>query len=181
MKHEQGDKPYVAGAYTGAKMYAYRCEDGESDKDSLKGKGVPTAALKRQHKTVEAYKRAILHNDAEPARFNSTQSSNHVVQHRIMTKSCLTADNDKVFLLSPYASRPLGHHRNSVDETQEGWEAPDPARDRLLRSLKLTVVEEAEPVVVAEAPPEDEAASDSDSDAGSDVVEDDDVEEDFDE
>ena len=32
MKHEQSNKPYVAGAYAGAKMYAYRCEDGERNK-----------------------------------------------------------------------------------------------------------------------------------------------------
>ena len=84
-----------------------------------------------------------------------------------MTKSCLTGDNDKVFLLSPYASRPLGHKRNSVDEAQTGWEAPDQAQDQLLRSLKLTTAAEADLLVVAEAPPEDEEASESESDAGS--------------
>jgi hypothetical protein len=137
-KHEQGDRPMTEAAYTGPKMYAYRCED----KTTLKGKGVPQSVLERQYKTVEAYKEAILFNNAKPAVFRSMQSKDHVVQHKDMVKSCLTADNDKVFMVSPYASRPLGHVKNSLAESVEGWSAHELAEDKALKSLEVELVEE---------------------------------------
>jgi hypothetical protein len=126
-KHEQGDNPMVEAAYASAKMYAYRCEYKENSKTTLKGKGVPTKALERQYKNVEAYKEAILRRNAPPAQFRSIQSRDHIPEHRLITKKCLTADNDKVFLLSPYASRPLGHKQNAAESTSQwaGFELED--------------------------------------------------------
>ena len=120
-KHKQGDNPMVEAAYTAAKMYAYRCEEGEKSKTTLKGKGVPTKALERQYKNVQAYREAILQHNASPAQFRSIQSQDHVPRHKTIVKKALTADNDKVFLLSPHASRPLGHYKNKLEEEDDGW------------------------------------------------------------
>jgi len=157
-KHEQGDHPMTEAAYTGPKMYAYRCEE----KVTLKGKGVPQAVLERQYRTVEAYKEAILFNNAAPAEFRSMQSQDHVVQHKVITKSCLTADNDKVFMLSPYASRPLGHFKNNLAESVEGWAEHELAEDAALKGLEVELVEE--PAIILQRDDEDAQTDREDSD-----------------
>ena len=91
---------------------------------------------------MEAYKDAILFNNAKPATFQSMQSKDHVVQHKVMMKSCLTADNDKVFMISPFASRPLGLVKNILAESVEGWAEHELAEDAALRSLEVDLVEE---------------------------------------
>ena len=60
----------------------------------------------------EAYKHALLHNKSDKASFFAFRSSNHIAKHCEVMRVGLTADNDKVFVLGPEASRPLGHYRN---------------------------------------------------------------------
>ena len=164
-KHEQGDAPMVEAAYTASKMYAYRCEENFKDVDTLKGKGVPADALVRTYKTLEAYKEAILENNAPPAKCYAMQSKDHIMQHKIVTKACLTADNDKVFLLSPYASRPLGHCRNNLQESQEGWADHELEADRLLRAMVFTPVDETKNELVDSDAEDSIRESESDSES----------------
>jgi DNA polymerase type B, organellar and viral len=143
-KHEQGDRPMVEAAYAASKMYAYCCEDhsgegdnAEDDKHTLRGKGVPGWVLEAQFQTMETYKEAILTNNAPPAKFRRMRSKDHVMQHQDVTKVCLTGDNDKAFLLSPYQSRPLGHYKNNLQEALQGWQEFELEEDWLIRKLQF--------------------------------------------
>ena len=146
----------VKGAFPLAKMYATVCEEGPEDtKTSLKGKGVPTKALEKQYKTVEAYKDAILKLNAAPAQFRSIQSKDHIPQHKIIVKSALTADNDKVFLVGSKASRPLGHYKNRLGQDVDGWaehRLPEEnlleKYDQKLKEMQCEAVESDLPVLV---------------------------------
>ena len=162
-KHEQGDDEMVEAVYTAAKMYVYICKKDEEYVQTMKGKGVPTWALEQQYKTLEVYKQAVLENNAPPVEFRAMRPEDHVMQHRIIRKSCLTADNDKVFLLSPFASRPLGHKDNRLEESLEGWSAFELPEDKVLKALMITIEDETDAVLV-----DDEKASAEDSESDKD-------------
>jgi hypothetical protein len=98
----------------GAKMYTDEMYD-ESCRllgAKHKGKGIPKNTLATT-KTVQSFLDALLHPEViDKVSFKTLRSVNHVAEKRHMTKRGLTADTDKVYLISPFASRPLGHWRN---------------------------------------------------------------------
>ena len=70
------------------------------------------------------------------------------MEHRLIKKRGLTGDNDKVFMLGPHVSRPLGHWRNLVpehlkEEVQRCIEQHEaskwPSLDRELTEMKAIV------------------------------------------
>lgn len=135
---------------------------------SIKGKGVPGSVLKGQFGgTLDYYKDALLKNKVAPATFRQFRSKDHVVMHCEVTKVALSAENDKVFQISPYESRPLGHYRNKEpvpacpewDLSDSEDEAVPLAKELLTKGL---VPPTAVTVDIAEEP-EIEEASDAES------------------
>ena len=142
VKYEAADETIEEAVFLAAKMYAkkQRAANGGSTV-SVKGKGIPTPQLKRLY-NFEAYKRALFHNKSDKASFFAFRSSNHIVKHCEVMRVGLTADNDKVFVLGPEASRPLGHYRNKeVVEEDPRWELADDLIDndqyQILASARL--------------------------------------------
>ena len=128
VKYEAGDEIIEEAVFLASKMYAkkQRLADGGS-KVSVKGKGIPSKQLKRLY-TFEAYKHALFYNKGEKASFFAFRSCKHIVKHCEVVRQGLTADNDKVFILGPEASRPLGHYRNieeSVTTHTPNWDLDD--------------------------------------------------------
>jgi hypothetical protein len=127
---------FLEWAALAAKMYAFKhlavdvesgvCTAGEKKT----GKGVPKATLKAST-TFASYMHALLHPDHDSrVTFQRFASKFHIMEKRRVTKRALVADNDKVFLLGPEKSRPLGHWRNvrpepedveELLEQQKGW------------------------------------------------------------
>ena len=112
-----------------AKMYSLKTIDPDGKIGcSMKGKGIPTRDLKRLHchnDYADVLKQPQIKTEVQ---FSAIRSKRHQVEHRLIRKRGLTGDNDKVFLLGPNASRPLGHWRNSLvendkDEEQIAFEA----------------------------------------------------------
>ena len=79
----------------------------------VKGKGVPSQALKRECK-FQNYLEALYQNKRDQVEFFAFRSVDHVIKHCRISRQGLTADNDKVFMLGPHATRPLGHWRNAL-------------------------------------------------------------------
>ena len=112
-----------------AKMYSLKTlgPDGKIG-CSMKGKGIPSRELKRlqcHNDYVNVLNQPQVNTEVQ---FKAIRSKRHQVEHRHITKRGLTGDNDKVFVLGPNASRPLGHWRNSLaenekDESQKAFEA----------------------------------------------------------
>jgi len=103
-----------------AKMYALKMVDPSGKLTSyLKAKGIPTRDLKRLHRMEDFLDTVRQPNIDRQVEFRAMRSINHQVEHRLIRKRGLTGDNDKVFLLGPGASRPLGHWRNSLPEEQK--------------------------------------------------------------
>ena len=84
-----------------------------------------------------------------------------------MVRVGLAADNDKVFVLGPEASRPLGHYRNKEPvEEDPRWELADDLMDndqyQILAAARLIydagLAEDDVPLLVEEA--DDESAND---------------------
>ena len=118
----------------------------------LKAKGIPTRDLKRLHQ-MEDFLDTVRHpNIDRQVQFRAMRSHNHHVEHRLIQKRGLTGDNDKVFLLGPGASRPLGHWRNCLpehlkDEAQKRFEVQSagqwPSLDRDLAEMRALREREA--------------------------------------
>ena len=91
-----------------AKMYSYVLASGGGDQ---KAKGVPKAAKKQL--THAAYRQALFQR-AEPVvgfqRIASKRHKTHIVECQKRGINCY---NDKVYQLSPYENRPLGHRTNA--------------------------------------------------------------------
>ena len=112
MKYETGDSTIEEAVFLCAKMYAIKEADGRVE---VKGKGVPSKALKRECK-FDNYLAALYQNKRDGVEFFAFRSIDHVIKHCKINRQGLTADNDKVFMLGPHASRPLGHWRNVFPE-----------------------------------------------------------------
>ncbi len=106
---EGADNEIVEAVFLAPKSYAKKMAKG---KLKVAGKGVPTNVLKEHFTSIEAYKEVALSNKEVRADFRAFRSVDHVVRHCDVSKVALSADNDKVFQVSPYCSRPLGHFRN---------------------------------------------------------------------
>jgi len=86
--------------------------------DYMKGKGVPTRAL-QSNATHETYKQMVFHPSVNRVTFRTLRSKNHVVQQLEIDRKMLTAYNDKVFAVTQFESRPLGHYRNHEHATTD--------------------------------------------------------------
>ena len=82
----------------------------------IKSKGVPGRIMKKEFSRVERFEDTLFKNEVSTASFRRFQSQDHVVRHLEVTKVALSGENDKVFMVSPYASRPLGHWKNRSPE-----------------------------------------------------------------
>jgi hypothetical protein len=147
-KVECGDNTIEAFVGLCAKCYA----KDTPEKVERKFKGMPKLQLKRLY-NFESYRKALLQNDTVPAKFLAFRSVDHRVRHCDITRAGLTADNDKVFLVSPTESRPLGHHKNSeavppcpewdLETTQEDEDLYQMAVD-MLRQERARVSQESQ-------------------------------------
>ena len=125
VKFEAGDNDIEEAVFPQVKMYAKKQRmPGNCSKVSVKGKGIPSRQLKRLY-GFEAYKKALFCNESEKASFFAFRSSKHIVKHCEVVRQGLSADNDKVFMIGPEASRPFGHYRNAM----EADAAPNPEWD----------------------------------------------------
>ena len=119
-KDEAGTNVIAEFVGAQAKMYALKMVDPSGKLTSyLKAKGIPTRDLKRLHRMEDFLDTVRQPNIDRQVQFRAMRSINHQVEHRVIRKRGLTGDNDKVFLLGPGASRPLGHWRNSLPEEQK--------------------------------------------------------------
>jgi len=116
-----------------AKMYSLKFVDSDGKETCyMKAKGIPTGDLKRLHRHQD-FLDTVQHPDVDrQVEFRAIRSINHNMEHRLTKKRGLTGDNDKVFLLGPNASRPLGHWRNSLSEDDK-----DEAQRRFEREAAL--------------------------------------------
>lgn len=154
-KHEQGENEMLKAAWAAPKNYVTICMAGKE----MKCKGLPKGVLKKNY-TYESFENAILLNNAPPAAFRAMVSKNHVKQHQLLSKASLTADNIKVFQLSPYKSRPLGHYKNDIIEDTAGWEPFELEEDRQLKQLEIELAEPKDLEIIDEE--QDEDCEDSD-------------------
>ena len=113
---------------------------------------------------IKRFEDALFKNAVSAVTFRRFQSQDYVVRHLGVTKVALSAENDKVYMVSPYASRPLGHCKNRLaeDPVCEEW-ALSAANDEILEQAQLLVsrglvlppvfapVGEEEPLTFAEA------------------------------
>jgi len=108
------DNEIVEAVFLAPKTYAKRmAKEKKGGTMEIKGKGVPGAVLKEEFgSTVDHHKDALFKNKVSLAKFRQFRSKDHVVKHCEVTKVALSAENDKVFQVSPYQSRPLGHYKN---------------------------------------------------------------------
>ena len=113
---EGEDNEIVEAVFLAPKSYAKRMAKEKKGKTlEIKGKGVPSAVLKENFGcSLDYYKNALLTNKSEVATFRAFRSKDHIIKHCEVTKVALSAENDKVFQLSPTESRPLGHYKNSL-------------------------------------------------------------------
>ena len=119
----------------------------------IKGKGVPTNVLKESSTSIDSYKSAVFSNKDVNTKFRQFRSVDHVVRHCEVSKVAPSADNDKVFQVSPpYHSRPLGHWRNKEsvqpcpqwDLEDSGDEAEPLAREMIAKGQIPVAVREPE-------------------------------------
>jgi hypothetical protein len=134
------DNEIAEAVFLAPKSYAKRmAKEKKGNALEIKGKGVPGAVLKKQFgSTLEYYKEAMLKNKVAAATFRQFRSTDHVVKHCEVTKVALSADNDKVFQLSPTESRPLGHYKNKdlVPPCPE-WDLSDSEDEAVPLALEL--------------------------------------------
>ena len=100
-KVESEDKTIVEMALLAPKMYSYILADADLNiSTEMKAKGVPTKILKKMQKHADymnVVTRPLVHRDVE---FRAMRSSHHQVEHRLIKKRGLMADNDKVYILA---------------------------------------------------------------------------------
>ena len=121
MKLENGTNIISEFCGLAAKMYSIQMEphtdcngkEPKSDKkiDYMKGKGVPTRALKA-NATHQTYKSMIFNPAPNRVTFRTLRSRKHTIEHLEIGRKMLTAYNDKVFAVTPLFCRPLGHFEN---------------------------------------------------------------------
>jgi hypothetical protein len=143
-----GDNEIVEAVFLAPKSYVKRTAKG---KICVAGKGVPTSVLQEQFGTsVEHYKEAVFTSKTSMAKFRQFRSSNHIVMHCEVEKVALSADNDKVFQVSPHKSRPLGHWRNrEPEEPCSLWDLED-SGDEAVPLAEQMIADNTAPFVVAE-------------------------------
>jgi hypothetical protein len=108
------DNEIVEAVFPTSKSYMKRMALTKGDQSlEIKQKGVPGHVVKRCFDSIERYKEAVFTNSRQTVDFNQFRSFDHVVTHCKTSKIALSAENDKVFQVSPYESRPLGHYRNN--------------------------------------------------------------------
>jgi hypothetical protein len=118
-KDEYGDDRVVEETALGKKLYRLRRM---SHKEVVKGKGMPNAELKRQYSSDDYWK-ALYHGEAKQASFNRMLRKDLILEHTTVTKFAIATVNEAVFLVSPNASRPLGHYKNAEERTVlRGWD-----------------------------------------------------------
>ncbi len=79
--------------------------------DYMKGKGAPKRAL-QAYATHEMYKEMIFNPSPSRITFRTLRSKKHTIEHLQIERKMLTSYNDKVFAVTPFFSRPLGHFEN---------------------------------------------------------------------
>ena len=120
--------------------------------------------LKESFTNLDSYKSAVYSNKEAKAKFCQFRSIDHVVRHCDVSKVALSADNDKVFQVSPQHSRPLGHWRNKEpvqpcpqwDLEDSGDEAVPLARDMIAQSQIPLRVQDPEDDIANVSGSEDE-------------------------
>lgn len=148
------DNEIVEAVFLAPKSYAKRmAKDKKGDVMEIKGKGIPGAVLKEQFgKTIDFYKDALLKNKAPLAKFRQFRSKDHVIKHCDVEKVALSAVNDKVFQVSPYESRPLGHYKNTEPVPPcPDWDLADSEDEAVPRAFELLAKGKAPlPAVIVE-------------------------------
>ena len=161
------DNEIVEAVFLAPKSYAKRMAKQKKGSDmEIKGKGVPGAVLKELFGTVDYFKDALLKNVVSLATFRKFCGKDHIVKHSEITKVALSAENDKVFQLSPYLSRPLGHYKNCdpLPPCNE-WDLTDSEDDAVPQAVKLLAKGLVPPpAVTADVEEELVAAEDSEKD-----------------
>jgi hypothetical protein len=155
------DNEIVEAVFLAPKSYAKRMAMGKME---IKGKGVPTRVLKESFTNLDSYKSAVYSNEEAKAKFCQFRSIDHVVRHCGVSKVALSADNDKVFQVSPQHSRPLGHWRNKEpvqpcpqwDLEDSGDEAVPLARELIAKSQISLRVQESEDDIATDSGSEEE-------------------------
>jgi len=167
------DNEIVEAAFLAPKSYVKRMAKVMKGSDlQIHGKGVPGSVLQDNYATIDHFKDAIFKNLVSKATYNQFRSFHHIVKHCTVTKVALSAENDKVFQLSPYESRPLGHVRNKDVEQpctdRENWDLLESVQEILTRARRL-LAERRAPL----PDPSDDNALDEEayeaSDCGSDL------------
>jgi hypothetical protein len=134
----------------------------------IKGKGVPTKVLEKNFGNLDFYKESLLKNKVSSITFRQFRSQDHIVKHCEVTKVALSAENDKVFQLSPYESRPLGHYKNKLEPAPScpEWDLTDSEDEAVPMALELLAKGFVQPEPVTVDEPAEllvEEASDCDS------------------
>jgi DNA polymerase type B, organellar and viral len=119
-KFPDKDDEIIEAVFPTSKSYIKRMslEDPKRpDAQTLKiaQKGIPDGPVKEHFDTLELYKDTVFTNRRQTVQYNQFRSFDHVVTHCTTSKVALSAENDKVFQISPHQSRPLGHFRNSLE------------------------------------------------------------------
>ena len=174
------DNEIVEAVFLAPKSYVKRMAKPKDDSNlKIAGKGVPGSVLQENYgSTIEHFKDAVLKNRVSMATYNQFRSFNHVVKHCTVTKVALSAENDKVFQVSPYESRPLGHVRNKEAEQRSSerdllhskekvlkWDALD-SEENVLTLAKKLLADRRAPLP---DPSVDDAEDEEASNCGSDV------------
>ena len=133
----------------------------------IKGKGIPAAVLAAKFDNIDRYKEVLFTNRAAAASFRQFRSINHVVKHCDVSKTALSGENSKVFQVSPYESRPLGHWRNlEAENSCPEWDLED-SDDEAVQLAKEMIAKGVLPPL-AEAHDHEDIAAASDEDCNED-------------
>jgi hypothetical protein len=171
---EGEDNEIVEAVFLAPKSYAKKMAKEKMAKEKkgksleIKGKGVPGDVLEDSFGcTLDYYKKTLLTGKSEVATFRQFRSRDHIVKHCEVTKVALSAENDKVFQLSPQESRPLGHYQNStpVPPCPE-WDLADSEDEAIPLALEILASQQVPQAAVVEdvvADPEIEEDSDAES------------------
>ena len=104
------DDEIIEAVFATSKSYMKRMALGEKLK--IRQKGVPESVVKKAFHNIELYKDAVFSTRSQNVEYNQMRSLDHRVAHLTTKKVALSAENEKVFQVSPYESRPHGHWRN---------------------------------------------------------------------
>jgi hypothetical protein len=111
-----GTKTLLAYAGAQSKMYALYILENGGVKTTMYAKGLPKSVVKKKC-GWDTYVKAI-YEFGSPERLDCRQmrSRDHIMEHLLIRKRGITANNNKVYQLGPDKSRPLGHFRNYLPE-----------------------------------------------------------------